>query len=595
MIAVNKKEWDAAFPETPEIVHRAVSRGFLEGQRRERKRRRLTQSMAIAATLAVMLGMGLLMRQASLHSRQEQLAQNASTPPAQEATQSPDALQTQTAFPTAETPLASTMPPAEEATPAPTAAVTEAPTDDVQYDVNVSDGADGEMVYFREDGSCYHAQAECELAWDASQEEMSVLQSADRETAEEMGLYPCPACLFQADKAYVAEGETVYHREPFCGGSSGAAGMRPCGLLEALEDGRTACTACTGVEQVGVEENNIYYHMLENCSRLSQLTDIVQWVTEDQALLTGHFPCTECTGVSTQDADVEEWELLVSAGQICAYRMGNVCHLDAECAGEGAEWILVGQALREGMVRCSRCARDDGQSNDDYMKAYSEELGDYYFTVGGTYYHTLPECSGMRNANPHSLSLALCSGKQPCPVCFPYDSTSQDSVRRYAMALFQMCFGAECPLENVMTESTTSARGMQDECTLHCGTVSYSTVSPSDGLYMNATTEDVSIALSMSEENAQAMQDFVSGWQNSLLIEAYDAALAKVNEASNTTCSLQALTLWGTMDESRHMPTLTSCTFSFLMQNPDTGFKIAVEVGYSMTNQRIQSMDWSYD
>lgn len=40
-----------------------------------------------------------------------------------------------------------------------------------------------------------------------------------------------------------------------------------------------------------------------------------------------------------------------------------------------------------------------------------------YFTTSGVYYHSEEHCSGMQNAQAHSLSEAEWAGKEPCPIC----------------------------------------------------------------------------------------------------------------------------------------------------------------------------------
>lgn len=40
-----------------------------------------------------------------------------------------------------------------------------------------------------------------------------------------------------------------------------------------------------------------------------------------------------------------------------------------------------------------------------------------YATQGGTYFHTVSNCSGMSGASQITLLLALQSGKQACPTC----------------------------------------------------------------------------------------------------------------------------------------------------------------------------------
>ena len=114
MGTMNKKDWDAAFPETPDVVRHAVYSAFREGKKRDRRRRHFTQAAAIAATLVVMLGLGMLMKQAGLGAKRNVLTRNDSLPQVSASAQ-PDEAGT-TALPT------------QSATPEPTAVPTAAPT-----------------------------------------------------------------------------------------------------------------------------------------------------------------------------------------------------------------------------------------------------------------------------------------------------------------------------------------------------------------------------------------------------------------------------------------------------------------------------------
>ena len=114
MGTMNKKDWDAAFPETPDVVRHAVYSAFREGKKRDRRRRHLTQAAAIAATLVVMLGLGMLMKQAGLGAKRNVLTQNDSLPQVSASAQPGEA--------------GTTALPMQSATPEPTAVPTAAPT-----------------------------------------------------------------------------------------------------------------------------------------------------------------------------------------------------------------------------------------------------------------------------------------------------------------------------------------------------------------------------------------------------------------------------------------------------------------------------------
>ena len=134
MGTMNKKDWDAAFPETPDVVRHAVYSAFREGKKRDRRRRHFTQA-AIAATLVVMLGLGMLMKQAGLGTKRNVLTQNDSLPQLSASAQPgesgmtalPAATQEVTTAPTDIPTAAPTAQPTETVSPEPTVSVTTLP------------------------------------------------------------------------------------------------------------------------------------------------------------------------------------------------------------------------------------------------------------------------------------------------------------------------------------------------------------------------------------------------------------------------------------------------------------------------------------
>lgn len=80
---------------------------------------------------------------------------------------------------------------------------------------------------------------------------------------------------------------------------------------------------------------------------------------------------------------------------------GQYFHTDAHCMGmRNAEPHTLELALANGKSPCPTCVKTR-----------------YYYTREGRYYHSDPQCSGMRGAEAHSLFETLDSGKAPCPVC----------------------------------------------------------------------------------------------------------------------------------------------------------------------------------
>lgn len=600
MGAMSKRDYDAAFPETPDVVRHAVFSAFREGRRRERRRRHVTQAAVIAATLVVMLGLGALMRQARLTAKQNALTQNDSLPQASasaaplQATDAPTA----TAAPTetteaAVTPFATAT---ESITPEPTVSVTTLPPEmengsaagmpesSVIYD-------DGEMVYYLSlDGSQYYHVSEDEAL--KTTPDAGILTDS-RIQAEATGLWACPDCLFDPRQVYLANGGQYYHRVPRC--ESQAQGVHGCSLYEALLRGYTACPECAAVEEVYVSSYApTFYHASTSCSAFPS-TDAQQAerMPEDQALANGMLPCEACLGASYSVVSASAWQNLVGSGAVCAYRAGNRYHLDSECASTDAEWMLLGQAIRSSLIPCVDCVQ--GIDVIDRKEGLAGSLTGFYYTEGGIYYHTVSDCSGMRNAIVHTFGLALASGKQPCPVCFPYDASSEESVRRYMMDIFYCCFGAAYPFDADPSQENVQAQNEagKDYSTFHHEEMNVSLSDMSDGAYIGIY-EHAQAEIQLSLWDAQRMQRFVELWRNAEMTAAYEQAFARVNSGSTTDCRLYALTLSASLDERAYMPSLDSCTFYFLMTNPATSFRATVSVEYSIVDQRVNAMNWQY-
>ena len=612
MGTMNKKDWDAAFPETPDVVRHAVYSAFREGKKRDRRRRHFTQAAAIAATLVVMLGLGMLMKQAGLGAKRNVLTRNDSLPQVSASAQ-PDeagttALPTQSATPepTAVPTAAPTVWPTEAAetvSPEPTVSVTTLPPEmengsaagmpesSVVYD-------DDEMVYYLSlDGSQYYhiSEEEARKSVDESDADCEIL-SISRSQADSIGLWACPDCLFDPGLVYLADGAQVYHRNPHCAGGD-LQGTHGCSLYEALLRGLSACEKCAAADEVFISPYQpTFYHGSTLCSSFaSKGTKEFDTLAEDQALYNGMLPCQDCLGVDYSVLTVSDWQRVVASGSLCAYQAGGYYHLDKDCAPEDAEWLLLGKAICSDLKPCPDCVQIYASSAADRKeRAYNDVVGIYY-TEGGTYYHTEPYCSGMRNAEDHTLNLALASGKQPCPVCYPYDPTSQDSVTRYAMNVFSGCFGAEYPFERNVEQELTSADAAKGQglCEFCYASPSTLLLDQTDGAYVNVY--DYEVTLSLSLWDAQRMQSFIEQWKNTDLTSAYEQVFAQVSSGSNTTCSLYAVDLTAVLDESRYASALDECTFCFLMTNPSTNFRAAVEVNYSITNQRLTAMNWQYE
>ncbi len=83
----------------------------------------------------------------------------------------------------------------------------------------------------------------------------------------------------------------------------------------------------------------------------------------------------------------------------------------------------------------------------------------YYFTENGRYYHTDPNCSGMRGAQPHTPELALASGKRPCPVCVENLESAVNESGEEASAVTRM--SAQEAWEKLLEADPTAGKAGQ--------------------------------------------------------------------------------------------------------------------------------------
>lgn len=96
----------------------------------------------------------------------------------------------------------------------------------------------------------------------------------------------------------------------------------------------------------------------------------------------------------------------MAAGTVITQATAPYYHNNASCtnivAGAAVNNVTESVAVQQGKVKCPICY--PGQST-------------YYSTDGGTYYHTLSDCSNMSGASQITKEAAEAKGQKPCPVC----------------------------------------------------------------------------------------------------------------------------------------------------------------------------------
>ena len=106
---------------------------------------------------------------------------------------------------------------------------------------------------------------------------------------------------------------------------------------------------------------------------------------------------------------------------VYALAHGNYYHSDPNCSGmeEAVAWTEASAALM-GKRPCPVCIGGGAVPEAEPFEV------PVYYTEQGWYYHGDAHCSGMRNANAHTLAEAEADGKRRCPDCQPVEPDHYD-------------------------------------------------------------------------------------------------------------------------------------------------------------------------
>ncbi len=106
---------------------------------------------------------------------------------------------------------------------------------------------------------------------------------------------------------------------------------------------------------------------------------------------------------------------------VYALAHGNYYHSDPNCSGmeDAVAWTEASAALM-GKRPCPVCIGGGAVPEAEPFEA------PVYYTEQDVYYHGDVHCSGMRNANAHTLAEAGADGKRRCPICQPGEPDHYD-------------------------------------------------------------------------------------------------------------------------------------------------------------------------
>ena len=144
------------------------------------------------------------------------------------------------------------------------------------------------------------------------------------------------------------------------------------------------------------------FHVDPNCAQLGS----GRAVTLQDALLMGKTNCSVCCPEA--------------ARQVFCTVDGRYYHYEAECSGmRDARLVKLPEAMVLGKSACPVCIKDVSGATLQTGDENSDATYYVYATRSGTYYHILPNCSGMKNAVKVSLKQMLAARRPACPVCCP--------------------------------------------------------------------------------------------------------------------------------------------------------------------------------
>jgi hypothetical protein len=206
-----------------------------------------------------------------------------------------------------------------------------------------------------------------------------------------------------------AESDVTVPAAPAIGAADADATVPGASGVRTTTAGTTSTSAADYCYAVGTSQ---YFHADQSCPNIEENATRT---TVALARSRGQIQCPVCyktddlsgtagsTGTMTTDSTT-----------LYATKKGKYYHVDPNCGGmTGASVITLAQAKKEGKKVCPKC------------------IGIYYATPGGKYYHTTPTCSGMSNAKNTTAAAAEAAGKKKCPVCLEKAQKSVSTTGTY--------------------------------------------------------------------------------------------------------------------------------------------------------------------
>jgi len=557
---LSKKELEQAFPETPDIVHHRIYQAFRKGEKKLKARKRMVQSLSFAAAFLMMVCMGLLMRHVHLSpapdvlhpgvgnspdplaSATSQLVSQTGQPVAAETSPLVTALQTASPVPSV-TPEPTVTPTPAPPTEAPTAALTNTPAPEPipEYD----------EVY------------------DAEEKNAGASSVISDEVEEQL---PFP-------QFYATEYGQYYHLAENCTGMKGAQAFF---FYDVVDQGKTACPNCLGgsLDNVYLPDGNPYYHVGTGCLSKNSIKKAAGY-TEDMALLLSALPCPDCTEANSDRISEVMLNVQLAAGELVVYtcQPGADYHRTPNACGNSDDKydryaLLLGPALREGSLPCEHC----------YPGFVIE--APLYFTPGGMYFHTVSDCSGMKNASPNTLEAAIECGKQVCPVCCPFIAGNTEGARIHLTYLFHQVMGAEIPFP----EKQAGVYAGQNDRYFYGYQADYG-INEMQSDQLDIDVDGRALYIRMMYAQPDGMSTFLESCENSSLLTACKEVSECLLQLGEADAYLKALQVNCELASSPYAPQEVSYELAYIIKENTEGVDV-IWVQYDTAEQKISSMNW---
>ncbi len=264
-----------------------------------------------------------------------------------------------------------------------------------------------DMVYTINGGDSYHTSDKTCFIFLASSSNFTDVSLTEALLRNKR---PCGSCVLEATD------DPVYYYTPddwFCHSSLSCFGEGDAVIGSETEEkliamGKRACETCMEPFSYYYADENAYYHSFADCESADEI--MTEKLPEDQLIALGKRSCPWCLC----------WYARYYSHDDRYYHAKSDCEafIGAETDKKHADEKTL---LEMGWLPCGECF-------GTVIADPAEEPMQVFSTPNGTFYHTVPDCTGMKNAEPVVLAEALSRGQTACPFCAERNAPVDSSI-----------------------------------------------------------------------------------------------------------------------------------------------------------------------